>query len=128
MLKLILRCLVRILYGFTAHNESVLRTPGPVLLLANHVSWWDWIFIGICLEDDWRFVTSNVTAQLSWVHRKIMINRRTFPVEMVTLPSVEAAAVAAATRATTPMSKVIRKVIRKALLPSPALARMTRKA
>ena len=82
MLIFILRVLVRILYRFKAYNDSILRTPGPVLLLANHVSWWDWIFIGVCLEDDWRFVTSSVTAQLSWVHRKIMVNRRTFPVEM----------------------------------------------
>src|SRR5205823_2499016 len=41
-----------------------------------------WLLIGICLEEDWRFVTSRETADLSWVHRRIMINRRTFPVDM----------------------------------------------
>ncbi|HEV2394197.1 MAG TPA: AMP-binding protein [Verrucomicrobiae bacterium] len=77
-----LRWLVRLLYGFRSYNEGALKTPGPVLLLSNHVSWWDWIFIGVCLEEDWRFATSSTTAELSWVHRMIMVNRRTFPVDM----------------------------------------------
>ncbi len=77
-----LRLLVRLLYRFRAYNEKVLDTPGPVLLLPNHVSWWDWLLIGVCLEKDWRFVTSSTTANLSWIHRRIMINRRTFPVDM----------------------------------------------
>jgi acyl-[acyl-carrier-protein]-phospholipid O-acyltransferase / long-chain-fatty-acid--[acyl-carrier-protein] ligase len=82
MLKAFLSLLVRWLYRFRGYNTQVLNTPGPVLLLSNHVSWWDWVFIGVCLEDDWRFVTSSTTAQLSWFHRQIMVNRRTFPVDM----------------------------------------------
>jgi acyl-[acyl-carrier-protein]-phospholipid O-acyltransferase / long-chain-fatty-acid--[acyl-carrier-protein] ligase len=82
MLIRLLRSLLRLLYGFTSHNEAVTRTPGPVLLLPNHVSWWDWLLIGVCLEDDWRFVTSSVAAQTSWIHRRIMVNRRTFPVNV----------------------------------------------
>jgi acyl-[acyl-carrier-protein]-phospholipid O-acyltransferase/long-chain-fatty-acid--[acyl-carrier-protein] ligase len=82
MLKAILRGVLRLLYGFRAYNETVLRTEGPVLLLSNHLSWWDWLFLGVCLGNDWRFVTSSTTAELSWVHRWIMVNRRTFPVEM----------------------------------------------
>ena len=74
--------LLRMLYRFRAHNTAVLATPGPVLLLPNHVSWWDWLLIGVCLEDDWRFVTSSTAAELSWFHRRIMVNRRTFPVDM----------------------------------------------
>src|SRR6266853_4797540 len=81
-MKKALRWLVRLLLGFEAYNEAVLKTPGPVLLLSNHSSWWDWVFIGACLEDDWRFVTSSTTAQLSWIHKRIMVNRRTFPVDM----------------------------------------------
>ena len=77
----ILRLIVRLLFRFHAYNTDALRTPGPVLLLPNHVSWWDWLFLGVCLEDDWRFVTSSTTAQTSWFHRRIMVNRRTFPVE-----------------------------------------------
>lgn len=82
MVKTLLYWLVRLLYRFRAHNLDDLRTPGPVLLLPNHVSWLDWIFIGVCLEEDWRFVTSSTTAQISWIHRRIMVNRRTFPVDM----------------------------------------------
>lgn len=77
----ILRFLVRLLFRFRGYNTDALRTPGPVLLLPNHVSWWDWLFLGVCLEEDWRFVTSATTAKTSWIHRKIMVNRRTFPVE-----------------------------------------------
>ena len=81
-MMLILRWILRLLYGFRVYHEPVLRTKGPVLLLANHVSWWDWLFIGVCLENDWRFVTSSTTAQLSWLHKRIMVNGRTFPVDM----------------------------------------------
>src|SRR5262249_41302035 len=77
-----LHWLVRLLYGFRAHNVAALNTPGPVLLLPDHVSWWDWLLIGVCLEKDWRFVTSITSAETSWVHRRIMVNRRTFPVDM----------------------------------------------
>lgn len=82
MLRKILLPLVRWFYRFHAYNEGALDTPGPVLLLPNHVSWWDWLFIGVCLEEDWRFVTSSTTAEISWLHRLIMVNRRTFPVDM----------------------------------------------
>jgi acyl-[acyl-carrier-protein]-phospholipid O-acyltransferase / long-chain-fatty-acid--[acyl-carrier-protein] ligase len=81
-MRILLRWLVRILYRFRAYNALALDMPGPVLLLPNHVSWWDWLLIGICLEKDWRFVTSTTTAQISWFHKRIMINRRTFPVDM----------------------------------------------
>ena len=77
----IVRLLLRLFFRFTAFNEDVLKTPGPVLLLPNHVSWFDWLFIGVCLERDWRFVTSSTTAQNSFLHRWIMVNRRTYPVD-----------------------------------------------
>ncbi len=75
------RRLLELLFGFRAYHESVLRAPGPVLLVPNHLSWLDWLFVGICLGDDWKFVVSSATAELSWLHRLIMINRRTFPVD-----------------------------------------------
>jgi acyl-[acyl-carrier-protein]-phospholipid O-acyltransferase / long-chain-fatty-acid--[acyl-carrier-protein] ligase len=81
-MRILLYWLVRLLYRFRAYNTSVLNTPGPVLLLPNHVSWWDWLLIGVCLEDDWRFVTSSTTAEISWFHKRVMVNRRTFPVDM----------------------------------------------
>ena len=81
-MKALLYWLLRILYRFRAYNVAALDTPGPVLLLPNHVSWWDWLVLGVCLEDDWRFVTSSTTAGISWFHKRIMVNRRTFPLEV----------------------------------------------
>ncbi len=80
-MKTLLRLLARLLFRFQGFNTEVLNTPGPVLLIPNHASWLDWMFIGVCLEDDWRFVVSSATAQTSWLHRKIMLNRRTFPID-----------------------------------------------
>ena len=77
----LLRRLLRGLFRFAAYNEAVLQTPGPVLLLPNHVSWVDWLFIGVCLDRDWRFVTSSTTARLSPLHRWIMTSRRSFPID-----------------------------------------------
>jgi acyl-[acyl-carrier-protein]-phospholipid O-acyltransferase/long-chain-fatty-acid--[acyl-carrier-protein] ligase len=51
------------------------------MLLPNHSSWIDWLFVAVCLDNRWRFVTSKEGAQVSWVHRLLMINRFTFPVE-----------------------------------------------
>src|ERR1041385_9072706 len=81
-MRKILRWLVPLLYGFRAFNEEGLKVPGPVLLLPNHTSWWDWLLIGVWVEDDWRFVTSKESAETSWIHKRIMINRRTFPVDI----------------------------------------------
>ena len=80
-MKTFLRPLVRLLFRFRAYNEEVLKTPGPVLLLPNHTSWLDWLFLLICTDEDWKCVVSLKTAQTSWLHRKIMINRRTFPID-----------------------------------------------
>ena len=80
-MKALVRLLLRICFRFRAHNTEVLDTPGPVLLLPNHVSWLDWLFLGAVLGDDWRFVTSSTAAQTTWLHRRIMISPRTFPVD-----------------------------------------------
>lgn len=80
-MKLICRLLVRLWFRFRAFNIEALKIPGPVLLIPNHVSWLDWMFLYVLLEDDWRFVTSATTAEASWIHRRMMVNRRTFPVD-----------------------------------------------
>jgi acyl-[acyl-carrier-protein]-phospholipid O-acyltransferase / long-chain-fatty-acid--[acyl-carrier-protein] ligase len=77
----LLRLLCRLLWRFRGFNTEVLDTPGPVLLIPNHVSWLDWLFIGVCLEGDWKFVVSEVVSRKSWLHRRIMVNRRTFPID-----------------------------------------------
>ncbi|MBI3879587.1 MAG: AMP-binding protein [Verrucomicrobia bacterium] len=80
-MKALLHFLLRLLFRFRGYNVDALKTPGPVVLIPNHVSWIDWMFLGVCLEDDWRFVTSSVVAQTSPVHRFLMDNRRTFPID-----------------------------------------------
>lgn len=80
-MKSLISGLVRLWFRFRAFNVEALTTPGPVLLIPNHVSWLDWLFLYTVLDEDWRFVTSATTAQASWIHRKMMINRRTFPVD-----------------------------------------------
>ncbi len=81
-MKTLLRLLLRLLFRLRAYNEGVLSAPGPVLLIPNHVSWIDWLLIGVCLEKDWRFVTSLDMVQRGkpWM-RPIIDNRRTFPVD-----------------------------------------------
>ena len=81
MIKALLRSIARLFFRFRPFNLEVLKTPGPVLLIPNHVSWLDWLLVGVCLEDDWKFVVSSVSAEMSWLHRLIMINRRTFPID-----------------------------------------------
>src|SRR5438094_3049151 len=80
-MKTFLRSLVRWLFRFRAYNPDVLATPGPVLLIPNHQTLIDWLFVGVCLDEDWRFVVSSVAARTSWLHRKISINRRTFLID-----------------------------------------------
>src|ERR1017187_2894872 len=80
-MKTLLRLLLRLLFGFRVYNPAALATPGPVMLLPNHTSWLDWLLVTVCLDSQWRIVTSKQGAQVSWVHRLIMINRFTFPVE-----------------------------------------------
>lgn len=87
-MKLFLRFLLRLCFGFNAHHIDALKTPGPVLLVPNHVSWLDWLFLGVVLDDDWRFVTSSTTANTSRLHRFIMTNRRTFPVNFTSAYAV----------------------------------------
>ena len=80
-MRAILQFILRLLFRFRAENTAVLQTPGPVMLLPNHASWIDWVFIIACIDARWRVVTSKEGARVSWVHRFVMINRFTFPVE-----------------------------------------------
>jgi acyl-[acyl-carrier-protein]-phospholipid O-acyltransferase/long-chain-fatty-acid--[acyl-carrier-protein] ligase len=80
-MKIFLRFLLQILFRFRAYDLDALKTPGPVLLIPNHCSWIDWLFLWVCLDDDWKFVTSSLTAQTSWLHRKLMVNHYTLPVD-----------------------------------------------
>jgi acyl-[acyl-carrier-protein]-phospholipid O-acyltransferase / long-chain-fatty-acid--[acyl-carrier-protein] ligase len=77
----LLRLLLRLVFRFRIEGAESLRQPGPMILCPNHTSWLDWLFILACLDDDWKFVASSTTAQTTWIHRKLMINSRTFPVD-----------------------------------------------
>lgn len=80
-MKSFFRFLLQVLFRFRAYDMDVLKTPGPVLLIPNHLSWIDWLFLWVCLDEDWKFVTSSISAQTSWLHRKLMINHYTLPID-----------------------------------------------
>jgi acyl-[acyl-carrier-protein]-phospholipid O-acyltransferase/long-chain-fatty-acid--[acyl-carrier-protein] ligase len=80
-MKLLFRLLLKILFRYEAFGQEALKTPGPVLLIPNHVSWFDWLFLLVLTDDDWKFVTSSVTAQTSPLHRFLMVNEHTFPID-----------------------------------------------
>jgi len=77
----LIRFFLRLCFGFRAFNTATLEAPGPLMLLPNHVSWFDWLFLTCCLDAHWRFVTSIQSSRASFVHRLLMINRFTFPVD-----------------------------------------------
>ena len=80
-MKTFFRFLLQVVFRFRVYDLDALKTPGPVLLIPNHRSWIDWLFLWVCLDEDWKFVTSSITAQTSWLHRKLMINRYTLPID-----------------------------------------------
>ncbi|MFM1941986.1 MAG: long-chain-fatty-acid--[acyl-carrier-protein] ligase [Verrucomicrobiota bacterium] len=80
-MRAVIRIILNALFRFRTFNEKCLNTPGPVLLIPNHVSLIDWLLLGVCLEPDWKFVVSSVVAEKNWIYRLIMKNRRTFPVD-----------------------------------------------
>jgi acyl-[acyl-carrier-protein]-phospholipid O-acyltransferase/long-chain-fatty-acid--[acyl-carrier-protein] ligase len=80
-MRALLRFLLRLLYRFRCCNEAILDTPGPLLLVANHVSWWDWLLLGVCLEPDWRFVVPTQSGEASWIARRVL-GRRALAVDL----------------------------------------------
>lgn len=77
----LLRLLLKVLFRLRVEGAEALHGPGPMLLCPNHTSWLDWALVLVCLDDSWKFVASSTTAQTTWIHRKMMINSRTFPVD-----------------------------------------------
>ena len=49
-MKACFRLLLRVLFRFRAYDLDALKTPGPVLLVPNHLSWIDWLFHWVCLD------------------------------------------------------------------------------
>ncbi len=73
--------LLRLFFKFEGHGTEALGGSGPLLLIPNHVSWLDWLFLLMFLDRDWRFVVSQAAAETSWLHRQLMLNERTFAID-----------------------------------------------
>src|SRR5213594_3115927 len=80
-MKTFLRLLARLLWRFRALNHGVLNTAGPVLLIPNHQSMLDFLFLAVLLPDDWKFVASDVAAQKNWLHRRVVHSPRVFRID-----------------------------------------------
>ena len=79
-MKTLLRWLVLLWWRIRAFNTGVLDTPGPVLLLPNHQSMLDFLFLGVLLPEDWKFVASDRAAR-TWFHRRIVHSPRVFLID-----------------------------------------------
>ena len=77
----LIRFLLRLCFRLTAHGLEETLGGGPLLLIPNHVSWIDFLFLYAFLDEDWRFVTSSTVARTTWIHQLVMVNERTFPVD-----------------------------------------------
>ncbi len=71
-----MRGVLRVLFRWSAVNARAARAPGPLLLVPNHLSWIDWLFVGLALEPDWKFVASSLPARVSRLHAWILSNPR----------------------------------------------------
>jgi acyl-[acyl-carrier-protein]-phospholipid O-acyltransferase/long-chain-fatty-acid--[acyl-carrier-protein] ligase len=83
LLRTLARLFLRLAFRFQVHGQQHLNTPGPVILLPNHVSWIDWLFLYSVLDEDWRVVTSRSRAQSNWIFRFFMDNSRTFVLDPI---------------------------------------------
>ena len=77
----LMRLVLRVLFRFRAYNEKAAEVEGPVLLIPNHLSWIDWLFTGLCLDTDWKFVASSVPARHSKFHAWVLSNPRIFLID-----------------------------------------------
>jgi acyl-[acyl-carrier-protein]-phospholipid O-acyltransferase/long-chain-fatty-acid--[acyl-carrier-protein] ligase len=77
----LMRLVIRVLFRFRAYNEKAAEVEGPVLLIPNHLSWVDWLFTGLCLDTDWKYVASSVPARHSKLHAWILSNPRIFLID-----------------------------------------------
>ena len=76
----LVRLILRVWFRFRGYNEAATRIDGPVLLVPNHVSWLDWLFVGLCLDPDWRLAASEMPARESKMHAWILSNPRVIPI------------------------------------------------
>ena len=72
----LMRGVLRVWFRFRAFNEEAMQCDGPVLLIPNHLSWLDWLFVGLCVEPDWKFAASELPARASKLHEWVLSNER----------------------------------------------------
>ena len=72
----LMRGVLRLWFRFRAFNEEATHCDGPALLIPNHLSWIDWLFVGLCLEPDWKFAASELPARHSKLHKWVLSNER----------------------------------------------------
>ncbi len=82
-LRALLQTLLRLLFRFRVEGIEHLSTPGPVILLPNHASWLDWLFLLAILDDDWHVITSRSRAQNHPLLKMVMDNSRTFTLDPI---------------------------------------------
>ncbi len=71
-----MRLLLCVWFRFRAFNEEAAKCDGPVLLIPNHLSWIDWLFVGLCVDPDWMFAASEMPARTSKLHAWVLSNPR----------------------------------------------------
>ena len=76
----LMRLVLRVWFGFRGYNEAATRTEGPVLMVPNHLSWIDWLFVGLCLDNDWKLAASEIPARESKLHAWVLANPRVIPI------------------------------------------------
>ena len=72
----LMRLLLGAVFRFRAFNEQATKCEGPALIIPNHLSWVDWLFVGLCVSPDWMFAASEMPARTSKLHAWILSNPR----------------------------------------------------
>jgi acyl-[acyl-carrier-protein]-phospholipid O-acyltransferase/long-chain-fatty-acid--[acyl-carrier-protein] ligase len=84
-----MRGVLRVWFRFRAYNEEAAKCDGPVLLIPNHLSWIDWLFVGLCLDTEWKFAASGLQARASWLHKWVLGNPRIILIDPDPAPALK---------------------------------------
>ncbi len=84
-----MRGVLRVWFRFRAYNEKAAECDGPVLLIPNHLSWIDWLFVGLCLDTEWKFAASGLQARASWLHKWVLGNPRIILIDPDPAPALK---------------------------------------
>jgi 1-acyl-sn-glycerol-3-phosphate acyltransferase len=79
MLRFVAWCTARLLYRISVEGDDNLPAKGPAVLVANHVSWVDWLILASVSPRPIRFVMSHEHASLPLV-RLLMRDAKVIPI------------------------------------------------